>query len=402
MTGQPKDQQEKNWYSITDIDQLDTPVLVVYPDRVKKNIRLALEMVGGDPARLRPHVKTHKSPGATRLLLDAGITKFKCATIAEAEMLAISGAPDVLLAYQPVGPKLRRFISLIREYPATTFSCLIDNAGAAAEMDRSFSEAGLRVPVYIDLNLGMNRTGIAPGPAASELYLKYSERQPQDPVRPGADPANRSGISSEVRNGIFPVGLHAYDGHIRDTDMDKRTQRCDAAFEEVEKLSIGLTAQGVDAPLIVAGGSPTFSIHCKRKGIECSPGTFIYWDRGYCETCPEQHFLPAALVVTRVVSLPDSTKICLDLGHKSVAAENDLAHRVWFLDAEGLTPTSQSEEHLVMETSPAHGYPIGHIFYGLPYHICPTVALYERAITITGGKITGEWMNSARDRRIRS
>src|SRR5882762_7699430 len=105
------------WYTIQDPDQLDSPTLVVYPERVKANIRLALQMAG-DPARLRPHIKTHKSPDATRLLLEAGIHKFKCATIAEAEMLAIAGAEDVLLAYQPVGPKLQRFVSLVRKYPA--------------------------------------------------------------------------------------------------------------------------------------------------------------------------------------------------------------------------------------------------------------------------------------------
>src|SRR6187402_437697 len=104
---------KKEWYTIDTIDQLDSPVLVIYPDRVRANIRLVIEMAGGDLGRLRPHVKTHKSPDATRLLLEAGIHKFKCATIAEAEMLAMTGAMDVLLAYQPVGPKLQRYASLI-------------------------------------------------------------------------------------------------------------------------------------------------------------------------------------------------------------------------------------------------------------------------------------------------
>src|ERR1700754_572473 len=101
-----------DWYRISNVDQLDTPALVVYPDRVKENIRTAVDMVG-DPARLRPHVKTHKSPETTRLMLAGGIRSFKCATIAEAEMLALEGAEDVLLAYQPVGPKAARFIALI-------------------------------------------------------------------------------------------------------------------------------------------------------------------------------------------------------------------------------------------------------------------------------------------------
>jgi D-serine deaminase-like pyridoxal phosphate-dependent protein len=374
--------KNNDWYTIADLGSLDSPALVVYPARVKDNIRRLKEMVGDDAARLRPHVKTHKSPDATRLLLDAGIHQFKCATIAEAEMLAACGAPDVLLAYQPVGPKLQRFIKLIREYPSTKFSCLIDNLQAAEEMDQAFSAAGpgAPVPVYIDLNLGMNRTGIAPGQAALDLYRKFSDL---------ARPANP---------GILTVGLHAYDGHIRDTDMDLRTSRCDAAFAEVQRLKDQLREQA--SPIIVAGGSPTFPIHCRRPGIECSPGTFIYWDKGYGDACPEQPFTPAALVITRVISLPDSTKLCLDLGHKSIAAEGELHKRVYVLNAPDLVPVSQSEEHLVVDAGEGHDYRIGDVLYGLPIHICPTVALYERAITIEDGVISGEWMNSARDRKL--
>ena len=366
------------WYTIPDIDQIDSPALLVYPARVKENIELAKTMIGTDLSRLRPHVKTHKSPAVTRLLLEAGIHKFKCATIAEAEMLAMNGAPDVLLAYQPIGPKLQRFISLVRQYPATKFSCLFDDPAAATAMDTAFSANGLQLPVYLDLNLGMNRTGIAPGAAALGLYKKYSVTQA----------------------GIRPVGLHAYDGHIRDADYDQRKQKCDAAFDRVAKLRDELRRQGLAEPVIVAGGTPTFSIHCQRQGIECSPGTFVYWDKGYQDLCPEQAFKPAALVISRVISRPDATKLCLDLGHKSVAAENELTRRVYFLNAPELKAVSQSEEHLVVEAGQGHPYRTGELLYGLPFHICPTVALYETVFTIVNGRFAEEWKNQARDRKI--
>jgi len=366
-----------NWYTIHDIDQLDTPALVIYPARVKENIRRVLEMVDGDPARLRPHIKTHKSPEATRLLLDAGIRAFKCATIAEAEMLAIEGAPDVLLAYQPLGPKLSRFVSLVKKYPATKFSCLLDDQATGLTMGTVFSTAGLEIPVYIDLDLGMHRTGIAPGPEAFQLYR----------------------TAARIK-GITPVGLHAYDGHIRDKDLAERKQKCDAAYAPVEKLRADLQQEGLPEPVIIAGGSPTFPIHSKRAGVLCSPGTFIYWDKGYSDSCPEQPFEPAALVITRVISLPEAGKWCLDLGHKSIAAENELSRRVTFLNGPELQPIGQSEEHLVVEAGPDHTRQIGEVLYGLPMHICPTVALYERAITIENGRITGEWKNTARDRKI--
>src|ERR1700759_4029340 len=106
------------WFEISDIDLLDTPALVVYPDRVKHNLTVVKSSID-NADRLRPHVKTHKCKEATLLNMAAGINKFKCATIAEAEMLGMCKAADVLLAYQPIGPKADRFIKLIKQYPDT-------------------------------------------------------------------------------------------------------------------------------------------------------------------------------------------------------------------------------------------------------------------------------------------
>jgi len=280
-----------DWYIIKDVDKLDTPALVVYPARVKQNIAKAIGVVDNID-RLRPHVKTHKSKDVTLLMLEAGISKFKCATIAEAEMLAMCKAPDVLLAYQPIGPKLDRFVQLILSYPDTKFSCLIDNTVAASEISEAAIQNKIKVSVYIDLNVGQDRTGIKPENAL-KLYTDCA-----------------------ALTGINIIGLHAYDGHIHDADFETRTKQCNAGFEPVEKLKIDLLEKGYPEPIIIAGGSPTFPIHAKRKNIECSPGTFVYWDRGYGTAFKEQPFLPAALVVTRVISLPDETKLCLDLGHK--------------------------------------------------------------------------------------
>jgi D-serine deaminase-like pyridoxal phosphate-dependent protein len=359
-----------SWYTISNLQELDSPALVVFPERVKANIQLAIQMVG-DVNRLRPHIKTHKSADVIQLMREAGIDKFKCATIAEAEMLAQCGANDILLAYQPLGPKLKRFVTLINKYPGSTFSCLVDNAAAAREQSDFFEAAGLRVPVYMDINVGMNRSGIAPGNATT--LFKYCE-----------------GLK-----GIFVAGLHVYDGHIRNPDFEEKKKACDAAFATIDELN-----KTLNLSKIIAGGSPVFSIHCKRPNIECSPGTFVYWDKNYTDQCPEQKFLPAAVLVTRVISLPAPGLVCVDLGHKSVAAENELGKRIYFLNAEGLQPVSQSEEHLVLASGKEHPYNPGDIFYGLPYHVCPTVALYERVYLVENGMVSGEWITTARDRKL--
>jgi D-serine deaminase-like pyridoxal phosphate-dependent protein len=223
----------------------------------------------------------------------------------------------------------------------------------------------------------MNRTGITPGDEAIELYKQCV-----------------------AMKGIKPIGLHVYDGHVRTEDFYKRKAECNEAFKAVENLQKRLMGEGFTEPIIVAGGSPTFPIHSNRKNIECSPGTFIYWDKGYEMVCAEQHFLPAALVIARIISLPGETKLCLDLGHKSISAENELHNRVHFLNAPEVKFISQSEEHLVVETNANHSYKIGDVLYGLPVHICPTCALYDRALAVKNNEVSGEWKIIARDRKI--
>ena len=363
------------WYTVDNIDELDTPALVVYPDRVKANINTLITNVH-DVKQLRPHIKTHKSSEVSQMMLSAGITKFKCATIAEAEMLAEAGAPDVLLAYQPVGPKAKRLLQLTQKFPKTKWSCLIDNTETAKHISCVFEQSGQVIGAYIDLNVGMNRTGIAV--------------------------QNAVNLFGECQNlkGISIAGLHVYDGHLRDADFNIRTKRCDEAFAQVKAVQEEVLRKFGKAISIVAGGSPTFSIHCKRKDIECSPGTYIYWDRGYELLLQEQHFQHAALVITRVISKPADDLICVDLGHKAIASENPLAQRVFFLNAPELQPVGHSEEHMVFKTSAEKKYNVGDVLYGVPYHVCPTVALHDVVYPVVNNRVKENWNTLARKRKI--
>jgi D-serine deaminase-like pyridoxal phosphate-dependent protein len=363
------------WFEINNIEHIDSPALVIYEDRVEENIKRLTQSID-DIQRLRPHIKTHKSPEVTKRFIKAGISKFKCATIAEAEMLALAGAEDVLLAYQPVGPKTSRFLELVKKFPDTKFSCLVDNIEVATHIARIFSAADKIATLYIDLNVGMNRTGIVPQDALSLVAHCVQQKD------------------------IVLKGLHAYDGHLRDPDLAVRTKQCDEAFAPVKKLHEQVSQQYNLSLQIVAGGTPTYSIHKLRKDVECSPGTFIYWDKGYETILPEQHYLHAALVISRVISKPTEGVICIDLGHKAIAAENPLNNRVFFLNAPDLQPTGQSEEHLVLKTDQWKKYAIGDVLYGVPYHICPTVALHDEAVIIRDHQIIARWPNESRKRKL--
>ena len=362
-----------NWYLIDKIETLDTPFLALYKDRMEKNIRMAISMVK-DPARLRPHVKTNKIAEACRMMMEAGISKFKCATIAEAEMLGMIKAKDVLLAYQPVGPKAARLLALAKQYPETGFSCVVDDTQAAAHLSELFLAAGKRLPVYIDLNTGMNRTGILPANAAA-LF---------DALQP--------------LKGIEVTGVHLYDGHLTETNIRQRQLDSDKGFDEAMK-AVAVMEQKINGALtVVAGGSPTFSTHVGRD-VECSPGTFVFWDWGYKTKYPDAPFEYAALVVARVISIVNKDTITLDLGYKAVAAESPFP-RVYFLNAPEAQAVSQSEEHLVLKVADSGIYKTGDTLYGTPLHICPSVALYEKATVIEDHKIIASWKVIARDRSI--
>jgi D-serine deaminase-like pyridoxal phosphate-dependent protein len=363
-----------DWYTINNIDQLDTPALVVYPDRVKENIRILKQFVP-DVNRLRPHVKTNKCAEVCRLMMDQGIYKFKCATIAEAEMLALIGAPDVLLAYQPVGPKVSRLIELIQKFPNTLFGCLVDNLDSATSLSEQAEKKGMKISVYIDLNVGMNRTGILPEDAL-ELFAKCGHLR-----------------------GIEIKGLHAYDGHLRDTDLEIRRAKCDEGFNKARALQKEIEKQSGKSLVMIAGGTPSFPIHAQRQEAECSPGTFIFWDKGYHQILPEQPFLFAVLVVTRVISKPADDIITIDLGHKAIASESPLTNRVYFLNAPEVEPTGHSEEHLVLKATQKR-YKVGDVLYGVPFHICPTVALHETMAVVENHQVKDSWQVVSRKRKI--
>ncbi|MBI3414665.1 MAG: D-TA family PLP-dependent enzyme [Verrucomicrobia bacterium] len=363
------------WYQILDVEEVPSPALLVYIARVEENIRRMIALAGG-VARLRPHIKTHKLAELIRLQQAHGITKFKCATIAEAELAADCGVADLLLAYQPVGPNVERLVQLAQKFPRTKFSAIVDDAGAIRALAAAFARAGLVIDVLLDLDCGQHRTGVVPDANAVELYRLI---------------ANSPGLRA--------AGLQAYDGHIHDHDPVARAVACDNAFAPVELLRDDLTRAGLPVPTIVAGGTPTFPMHARRTDVECSPGTCVFWDAGYTTKLPDLDFLPAALVLTRVISKPGSNRLCLDLGHKAIAAENPHP-RVQFPELPDAKAISHSEEHLVIETAQAANYAVGDALYGIPWHICPTVALHSEAVVVKDGRAGERWCIDARARRL--
>ncbi len=366
--------EESLSYHIGNIDQLDTPALIVYPSIIKRNIQHLIQLCGY-VNRLRPHVKTHKCPEVAELCLNAGIMKFKCATIAEAEMLASVGAADVLLAYQPVGPKIERLVRLIKTFPGCRFSCLIDSEFNVQAISNAAQEANLIIRCFIDLNVGMNRTGVRPGEAAKNLML-YSSKL----------------------NGIAIIGLHAYDGHLVDPNVYVRISQAAEGYEAVFNFLNEMISMGFTSLQVVAGSTPTLAYYATRPEVECCSGTFIYWDQHYKNSYAELPFEFAALVVTRVISTPELNSACLDLGYKAISSESELNERVRLLDFPDAKVISQSEEHLLISTT--NDLRINDVIFGVPYHIGRTCNLYETSAVVDQHTIASFWNNVARSRTL--
>ena len=344
--------------------RLLTPALVIDSARVRWNIERVLERLGGDPGRWRPHVKTTKIPEVWRLLVEAGVRQFKCATTREADELlstleecGVRG--DVLLAYPLRPPALERLGQVADAHPDSCVSVLCEDPEVVPEIPSG-------VGVFVDLNPGMDRTGLPPGSI--------------DQIR-------------EVVTAAGPRlrGLHWYDGHRYEADQGLRRSRVHSGYADLVALMGAVDLP--DSLEVITAGTPAFLAAAERgplqevKGVthRLSPGTVVFHDARSAEQNPDLDLRPAAVVLARVVSHPGPARVTCDAGSKSVAAEagDPIARVIGHPELEAETP---SEEHLPLRVTSGERPARGTILSLAPYHVCPTVNLAEEALWLEDGE----------------
>ena len=365
-------------YPIANPDDILSPGLVVFEEILRENIARMIG-IAGDVARLRPHCKTHKMIDVTRMEVGAGIVKHKCATFAEAEMLALGGARDVFLAYNPVGPNIGRAVRYRQRFPEVRFSVTADHPEPVEALNDAMARAGEHVGVLVDIDTGLGRTGLPPGPEACDLYA-------------------RVGAASH----LTPAGLHLYDGQNHQADRTERQRAVDRCWAAVRALRERLERASLAVPAIVAGGTGTFPLYARKDepALELSPGTCVLHDDGYARAFPDLRFAAAALLLTRVVSRPSRNRLTFDLGYKACAADPPAGSRLHFPALPDAKEVLQNEEHLVIETERASSYRPGDVELATPAHICPTSALHSHAWVVSGGRARARWEVTARDRAL--
>lgn len=365
-------------YFISNTEEIISPGLVIFHELLVANIEQMIAIAGG-PGRLRPHCKTHKMREVAELQLKLGIAKHKCATFAEAEMLVEAGARDVFLAYNLVGPNVRRAVAFRRRFPEVVFSVTADHPAAVDALSRAMRDSGCEIEVVLDIDSGQHRTGLPPGPDAVALYERIAESP-----------------------GLVPGGLHLYDGQNHQTDLDQRREAVGQVWRDGCGLRDQLAERGLPVPRIVAGGTGSFPVFAgyDDPALELSPGTVVFFDVGYGEIFPDLKFTPAALLLTRVISRPTANRVTLDLGYKAVASDPPAGKRLAFPALPDAREVLQNEEHLVLETAEAEKFQPGDELLAIPRHTCPTSALHEQAWVIQGGNVVDHWKVASRARRL--
>jgi D-serine deaminase-like pyridoxal phosphate-dependent protein len=365
-------------YLFDGVEDVMTPALVIYPEIVDSNIRATLWILEGNANRWRPHIKTTKLRSIMKRFVDHGILNFKCSTTLELSTVCEAGASDVLVAYPMVGANARRVRELASRFPKITVSALVES-GSHIEQWRD-SGIGL----FIDVNPGMNRTGI-------------EEDRVQEIIR----------LAQEIKNaGQVFRGLHYYDGHLSSFNLAEREQTAHRGYDRLMRVVAEFDRANTEIGEIVTAGTPSFPCSLSYLPFEgadfihrASPGTIVYNDCSSLAQLPSEFgYRPAAVVVSTIISHPTAGRLTCDAGHKTVAADSGIPTCA-VIGSPELVPSKPSEEHLPIEAiEGALAPPIGDLIYLVPRHICPTVNNFDYAVIVIGGKIAGVERVTARGR----
>jgi D-serine deaminase-like pyridoxal phosphate-dependent protein len=365
-------------YNVSDASEILTPALVVYPQIVAANIECTIKLLGGDADRWRAHIKTAKLGYTLHLMLERGIRNFKCATTLELLVACECGAADVLLAYPTVGANARRVREIAEQFPQVRISVLAENE------DQIRQWRGSRIGIFLDINPGMNRTGVEQSHGSEIVAL----------------------VDAVAATGLEFRGLHYYDGHYGGVAEPERTKSAHEGYDRLLRVVSEIERAGKTVLEVITAGTPTFPCSLSYAGFRntsfihrISPGTVVYGDSTSLALFPKEYgYQPAVLVLSRVISRPSAGIATCDAGHKSVSADAGVPTCVVVGRAE-LTPRSPSEEHLPMAVREGTSGPkVGDALYLLPRHVCPTVNNFDCALLVRDGAIESVEKVSARGR----
>lgn len=349
------------------IAEIDTPALVIDLDAFERNLDALNRSIDGRDIRVRAHAKTHKCPEIALRQIAAGAVGVCCQKVGEAEAMVEGGVGDVLVSNELVGgSKLARLARLARR--AKVGVC-VDDAGNIDAVAAAARSAGVTLDVYVEIDVGARRCGVAPGDAAVALARKLRG-------------------SPELRF----AGLQAYHGsaqHIR--SMGDRRAAIENAAGAVRETRAALEREGIRCPIVTGAGSGSYMFEIETGAWnEVQPGSYVFMDADYARNewaAPLPRFEHALFVLSTAMSLPAPGRAVLDAGLKALSTDSGLPS-VWH--SPGIRYTRPSDEHGVLELdADAPMLQLGQKLLLVPGHCDPTVNLHDWYVCVRGGMDQG-------------
>jgi D-serine deaminase-like pyridoxal phosphate-dependent protein len=353
------------------VEELETPVLTVDIDVMERNLATMMGILAGSGVRLRPHLKTAKSPALAHLMIQAGAVGICCAKLSEAEVMADAGITDILLTSEVAGPgTFDRLVALAARLPE--FKAVVDSAWAVEQIARRAGERGATVKLLIELDVHTKRSGQATAEGTLELANLIRETA-----------------------AVELVGIHGYAGHAQIRQPDERAKLNDQAMELLSETVELLREHNHDVSIVTGGGTGSVRLDI-ANGIlnEVQAGSFLLMDTSYRNT--DVPFENALRCRATVISRPTPERAVCDAGGKTLSSDSGQPE---VESPAGVRYLRGSDEHGSLAVEPGElerELRVGDTVTILPSHVCTTINLHDVLVGVRRGVVEAVWSVAAR------
>jgi D-serine deaminase-like pyridoxal phosphate-dependent protein len=362
---------------MTTREEIDTPALLIDLDVLERNLARMADLVRSSGIQLRPHVKSHKSPLIARRQMELGAAGVCCAKIGEAEVMVAGGIPDVLVTTEvATAPKIRRLVSLAAR---ATVAVVTDSAPNVQQLSEAAAAAKVMLNVLVEVNVGQNRCGVDPGPAAADLADRIA-RVP----------------------GLRFRGLQGYHGALQQVvDLQQRTAEIRKALDLLLETADLVRRRGHNIEVLTGGGTGSSATDIALHGLtELQPGSYVFMDSTYRRirwdgAGAAAPFGNALTVLTSVVSCVSRDRVVVDAGWKSASSDSGTPV---VKGMDGVDFTFAGDEHGKLVLPDGMNISSGDKLEIVPSHCDTTVNLYDQYVCVRGDKVEAIWPVAARGR----
>jgi len=340
-------------------DQLPTPSLLLDLDAVQANIKKMADFFLGRPCKLRPHAKTHKLPQIARWQIEAGAVGITCAKAQDAVAFAKAGIDRILIANQVVDEeKIRELVGL---WDLAEITFCVDNLENAGLISAIAGRRGIEAGVLVEIDIGLNRCGLAPGKPALEFVRKLK------------------GFKSIRFNGLM-----GYEGALFNLGEEEKKKTAKQRLDKLIETKEILEHASIEVREVSSGGSNTYRITGCYPGVtDIQPGSYVTMD-----TWNQKHgqdFQLAATVLTTVISRPAENRAVIDAGVKAISLDHGMPR---ITSHSGISIEALNEEHgkLVLN-APKPDLRVGDRMELVPSHGCTTIPLYAHYFATRKDKV---------------